>query len=304
MFAVVDWPSNLGLRPSGVEALPSALRRAGLISRLRARDAGSVAPQAEYDPKRSAETGVLNGPALRDAAHSLARAIARIIEVDEIPVVLAGDCSVILGGLLGSRMATHSRVALLFIDGHVDFYQPEASPSGEVADMDLAIATGRGPSILTEIAADSPLVREEDVVAVGARDASEREKAGSQDIRATRITLLELPEIRQRGVTAVADDALKIVARADLSGFWCHLDADVLDDAVMPAVDYRQAGGMTRTELTELLRRAANSSRMIGFSVAIYNPTLDPAGDGARLLVEILDHAFAHSGFRPPRRNT
>jgi len=294
MFAVVDWPSNLGLRPSGVEALPSALRRAGLLSRLRARDAGSVSPQADYDPQRSAETGVLNGPALREAAHSLAQAVARVIERDEVPIVLAGDCSVILGGLLASRIAAHSRVALLFIDGHVDFYQPEASPTGEVADMDLAIATGRGPSILTELAADAPLVRDEDVVAIGARDASEREKADSQDIRATQITLLELPAIRQRGITAVADDALKVVARDDLPGFWCHLDADVLDDAVMPAVDYRQDGGMTPAELTELLRRAGNSGRMIGFSVAIYNPALDPSGDGARLLVEILDHAFAH----------
>lgn len=273
MFAVVDWPSNLGLRPSGVEALPSALRRAGLLERLHARDAGRVDPTAPYDATRDAETGVLNGPALRDSLRLLAQTIARVIESGDIPIVLAGDCSVILGGLLGARIATRERVGLLFIDGHVDFYEPEASPTGEVADMDLAIATGRGPAILTELHDDPPLVHDEDVVAVGARDASEREKAGSQDIRETAIKLFELDDVHQ--------------AELPVRPFWCHLDADVLDDAVMPAVDYRQEGGMTPAELIALLKRAANSGRMIGVSVAIYNPALDPNGDGARLLVEI-----------------
>src|SRR5688500_12026924 len=146
MFAVVDWPSNLGLRPSGVELLPAALRRAGLLEALHARDAGSVPPSAAYDATRSAETGLLNGPGLRDAIHELARAVSAVMQGNEIPIVLAGDCSVILAGLLAMRLY---RTALLFIDGHADFDEPAHSPTGEVADMDLALATGRGPAILT-----------------------------------------------------------------------------------------------------------------------------------------------------------
>ena len=289
MFAILDWPSNLGLRPSGVERLPEALRRAGILARLGARDAGRVVPEAEYDATRPLETGVLNGPGLRDAVQSLAGAIAEVMERQEIPVVLAGDCSVILGGLLGMRKSgLPGAPALLFIDGHVDFYQPDASPSGEAADMDLALATGRGPAILTAFDGFSPLVLDEDVAAVGARDRDEREKAGSQDIRSTGIRLLELSAIRDRGINAVADEALEVVA----SRFWCHIDADVLDDVVMPAVDYRQPDGLTADELTTLLRRAHQSGRMAGLSLAIYNPALDPGGDGARLLVEIMVRAL------------
>lgn len=236
---------------------------------------------------------MLNGPALRDATGSLARAVADVIGRDEIPIVLAGDCSVILGGLLGTRLAMRSRglsdrTALLFIDGHVDFYQPAESPTGEVADMDLALATGRGPAILTVFDGQTQLVLDEDVVAVGARDGEERANAGSQDIRTTRITLLELAAIRQRGIDAVADEALKVLVGGNTSRFWCHIDADVLDDDVMPAVDYRQADGLTPAELTALLNRAIKTERMAGLSVAIYNPALDPSGAGARLLVEIV----------------
>ena len=283
MFAVVDWPSNLGLRPSGVEMLPAALRREGLVEALHARDAGSVAPTSEYDPRRDPRTGVLNGPGLRDSIRALARAIAEVLGGGETPIVLAGDCSVVLAGLLA--MHTRGETALLFIDGHADFDEPSASPTGEVADMDLALATGRGPDILAAFDGVTPLVRDANVAAVGGRD-------GDPAIRGTSITRLELKDIRERGITAVANEAL----RALRSHFWCHLDVDVLDDAVMPAVDYRQPDGLEPAELTELLRAAHQSGRMAGLSVAIYNPLLDPRGDGARLLVRILTDALRTAG--------
>jgi arginase len=293
-LAIIDVPSNLGLRPSGVEQLPGALRRAGLAERLRARHTGQVEPSAAYDAIRDPETKLLNGPGLRDTAHALADAVATVIARGEVPVVLAGDCSVVLGGLLGLRRAARhetrgTRAGLLFVDGHVDFYQPDASPTGEVADMDLALATGRGPDLLARLDAVGPLVRDEDVAAVGARDADERDNAGSQDVRATGIHLFELDALRRRGMAAVAADALAVVTRPELeAGFWLHLDADVLDDAVMPAVDYRQPGGLAPAELVMLLSAARRTERLAGLSVAIYNPMLDPQGKAAAVLVDCL----------------
>lgn len=293
-FAVIDHPSNLGLRPSGVERLPAALRSAGLVTRLGARDAGLVPPAAAYNPVRDPETGILNGPALRLSAQALALAVAAVVADGEIPLVLAGDCSVVLGGLLGlrhtaRRRGNEARPGLLFVDGHVDFYQPDASPTGEVADMDLALATGRGPKLLAELDSTGALVREGDVAAVGARDKRERHAAGSQDVAASAIHLFELDLIRRSGIEKASREAVRIVARPELApGFWLHLDADVLDDTAMPAVDYRQADGMWTAELTTLLRAARESGRLAGMSIAIYNPALDQSGKAAGVLVDSL----------------
>jgi arginase len=293
-FAVIDLPSSLGLRPSGVERLPSALRANGLVEGLGARDAGQVPPSAVYDARRDPETGLLNGPALRDTMRNLSQAVASTLHEDAVPLVLAGDCSVVLGGLLGLRHAARSarraaRPGLLFVDGHVDFYQPEASPTGEVADMDLALTTGRGPEVLARLDPSGPLVRDDDVAAVGSRDRGERHAAGSQDVEATDVHLFELDAIRDKGIEAVTHDAVAIVADAALEpGFWLHLDADVLDDAVMPAVDYRQPGGLTTTEVVALLHAARGSGRLCGVSVSIYNPAMDPTGECGRTLTACL----------------
>jgi arginase len=293
-FAVIDHPSNLGLRPSGVERLPAALRTAGLVTRLGASEAGLIPPAAAYNAVRDPETGILNGPALRLSAQALARAVAAVVADGDTPLVLAGDCSVVLGGLLGlrhtaQRRGHEARPGLLFVDGHVDFYQPDASPTGEVADMDLALATGRGPKLLAELDSPGALVRDGDVAAVGARDRQERHAAGSQDVAASAIHLFELDLIRRSGIEKASREAVRIVARPELApGFWLHLDADVLDDIAMPAVDYRQADGMSPAELTTLLRAARESGRLAGMSVAIYNPALDRSGKAASVLVDSL----------------
>jgi len=53
------------------------------------------------------------------------------------------------------------------IDGHADFHSPETSPSGDPADMELAILTGRGPERITRIAGKYPLIKDEEVVVYG-----------------------------------------------------------------------------------------------------------------------------------------
>jgi hypothetical protein len=46
---------------------------------------------------------------------------------------------------------------------------PGDEPNGEVASLDLALVTGRGPGMLTDLDGLRPLVRDEDVALVGYR---------------------------------------------------------------------------------------------------------------------------------------
>jgi arginase len=281
-FAVLDAPSILGLKPTGVELLPKALREAGLVEKLSADDAGSVTTEP-YSAERDPDMLLLNGRGIREFSVRLADAISGIVEDGRFPIVLGGDCSVLIGAALALRRL--GRFGLFFIDGHADFYQPEASPTGEVADMELAIVSGRGPDVLTDIERLRPLVREEDIVAFAYRDAAEARSLGSQDIRDSGINVFDLATVRGLGVRRAASEALGAVGE---QRFWIHLDADVLDDAIMPAVEYRMPGGLAFDELSDLLKMLIDSGRAVGLTVAIFNPKLDSDGHIARNLVECL----------------
>ena len=271
--------------PKGVETLPDALRAEGLGERLAAQRAGRVEPP-QYDHRRDAETMLLNPRGIADYSVALADVVERVIEAGEFPVVLGGDCSIVLGCLLALRR--RGRHGLLFLDGHADFYQPEAEPNGEAASMELALATGRGPTILTDPEGRRPLVRDEDVVAFGRRDAEIAEAHGSQRIEDTAITVIDFAEVRKCGAGEVTYRAIEDLCRPEIVGIWVHLDADVLDDAVMPAVDYRMPGGLSWEELATVLQVAIASGRGIGLNITIFNPKLDSDGSIAAAFVDTL----------------
>jgi arginase len=180
------------------------------------------------------------------------------------------------------------RYGLFFIDGHADFYQAEANPNGEVASMDLAIVSGRGPNILTNIDGLRPLVRDEDIVVFGYRDAEQQKEFGSQDVRETAIHAFDLQQVRELGITAAAEQGIKKLRQNSLEGIWVHLDVDVLNDDIMPAVDYRFPDGLQWDELSAVLKVLMASGQAVGINVGIFNPRLDAGGSIARSFVATL----------------
>jgi arginase len=144
-----------------------------------------------------------------------------------------------------------------------------------------------------------PLVRDEDVVQFGQRDAEEAMQYASQDILATNIHVYDLTVVRKLGIDRAAAQAIEILQRPVLAGFWLHLDVDVLDDAIMPAVDYRIPDGFSFAELRTVLCLALASGRIVGMDVTIFNPRLDIDGSIARKLVTTLVEGQARLPWLP-----
>ncbi|WP_394841028.1 arginase family protein [Pendulispora brunnea] len=290
-YAIIEAPSILGLRPSGVEKLPERLLSHGLAERIHARKASRL-DTPPYRTERDPETSVLNARAIAEWSPRLADAVGKVMDAGEFPLVLGGDCSIVLGSTLALKR--RGRYGLLFIDGHADFYQPEASPTGEAADMDLALATGHGPALLTDLEGRGPLVRNEDAVVFGFRDAEDQRQYGCQPLPSA-LRAVDLEAVRRLGIESAARMAIEHVARPELDGFFVHVDADCLDDAIMPAVDYRMPGGLQWNELETVLSMALASGWCVGLEVAIYNPALDEDGSSGRGLTEVLAGALGPS---------
>jgi arginase len=141
-------------------------------------------------------------------------------------------------------------------------------------------------------------MREEEVVLFGCRDAEEAIANGSPDVRQTAIHLFDLTHVHQLGAMEAARQALAALEGSGVEGFWIHLDADVLHDEVMPAVDYRMTDGLWPEELTQVLQMALASPLVVGMEVTIYNPAFDDAErSAARTLARVITTAFAGSNF-------
>ncbi|RXT25218.1 arginase [Rhizobium leguminosarum] len=287
-YAILEAPSTLGLATDGVEHLPDQLLGLGLAERIHAHRTERLAVPPK-DPMPDPETGILNARAIAAWSPKLADAVEAVLDAGEFPVVLGGDCTILMGSMLAFRR--RGRYGLFFIDGNADFFQPEAEPNSEGASMDLAFVTGHGPSLLTDIEGRGPLVRPEDAVAFAYRDHKDQEEYGSQPLP-KELKAIDLPAVRRVGIEAAAREAVDHLTREELDGFFIHLDADCLDDVIMPAVDFRMPGGLSWDELGTALRVALASGKAVGIEITIYNPRLDEDGSAGRGLADVLAAAL------------
>ena len=284
-IAIVEAPSILGLRPTGVEELPEALRASRSHSNASAiRDAVRVSP-LRYDDRRDAETGFLNPPrSSTSRTGSRTTWDASSIAVDR-PLVLGGDCTIMLGNLLA--LARRGRYGLLFFDGHADFYQPEANVNGEAASSELALATGRGPAALTTFRRPPcPLIRRRrrgcDWHARRGRSGGLRQSASASDNAQLRPGRAAAAGNRRKRCT----NRSTTWAASRSMGSGSISTVDVLDDG-----SCRRSTIGCRTACPGARRngaRAGVSCSAVGMDVTIFNPRLDSDGAVARSLTELL----------------
>ncbi|TDC17804.1 arginase family protein [Kribbella albertanoniae] len=290
---MLDGPSNLGLRPPvegtvpGCYKLAGALRDQGIVTRIGAMDAGCVVPPRYDRGGWKPGDGVFNAGAMASYSVRLADRIGTLLDDEKFVVLLGGECSNLLGPALALKR--RGRYGVVYLDGHSDMRTVDNDEYvGAAGGEALALVTGRGQDDLTDLEGLSPYVRDTDAVMLGYReDEAYLEtlvEAGIPHWSALRI--IEDPAQAAHGVLAHLE-------REELDGFWVHLDVDILDAAIMPAVDSPDPGGLDHTQLRNLLRPLLASENCVGIDIGIYDPDLDPEQVYAKELTDTLVAALS-----------
>lgn len=294
-IALVGAPSSIGIRPyddsgipRGLDQAPAVLRSFGLVDRADVIDLGDVVPPPYVDVVRAPGT-VRNEAALVEYSHALADRVAAARQESDFVLLLGGDCSIVLGALLGAARGL-AHIGLAYIDAHSDFNTPAESVTGSAAGMCLGMAVGRGDTPLAWLNGDRPLVRGSDVALIGTRD--DDDPYGQGALGPAGVLDIDGSEVVS-DAAAAAERALARLARDDLDGFWIHFDADLMDPSVMPAVDSPTQGGPDVDAISALLRPLVTHPRALGMHVSIYDPGLDPDRRAGRELASLLDRVLS-----------
>jgi arginase len=268
--------------PFGCELAPGALRELGIPGE----DRGDLAVRL-VGTARDKRNGIKAWPAVATTTSAVRASVASVIADGGRPLLLGGCCTLLPGALAGAR-DTLGPIGLAYFDGHLDMYDGKTSPTGEPADMPIAVICGAGPrDWVSEVG--RPVVAPSRIALVGPRDREEAIGLKSLVPEDVGIPVEATPDlIRSAGTDVVAAAALATAGQQ----FWVHLDVDVLDESVFPATDYLMPGGLTIDELTSLLTPLAADPGLIGFSVACYNPEKDRSGDSGKALAELLGTLF------------
>jgi arginase len=287
---LVGAPLDCSGTDRGEARAPRALRDSGLAERTGARDVGDVDATVD-DPNRDARTGVVGFEQIRRASSEIHSAVAAVLDEGGKPMVVGGDCTVLVGALAATKKRL-GRVGLAFVDGHLDYFGGETSPSGEAADMDLAFVTGHGPEGLVDLAGPPPIAEPGDVVVMGHRTDPDEGGPRETELVDERVQLVEAPAIK-RGDPERLGRYVAQRLEAQAGRFWLHFDVDVFDREEMPAVTYPLPDGLGWEHAEALLRPLIGSRMLVGLSVADFVPDKDPDGRYARRLVDLVANLFA-----------
>src|SRR5437588_3734905 len=274
---IIGAPVDLGADRRGVDMGASAIRYAGLETRLRdighsVRDYGNIeAPVPESLPEKPATLKYLE-PIVSTAEH-LAACVTQIIRDGAFPLVLGGDHSVSLGSV--AAVSQQRSIGIIWLDAHGDFNTPDTSPSGNIHGMVLAALTGQGDERLVNIGGRSPKVDPRNVALVGVRELDSGER---RLLRASGAHVFTMHDIDRMGISDVISLATER-AGEDVDGLHVSLDLDVVDPLQAPGVGTPVLGGLNYRETHLALELLAATRRLVSMDVVEVNPVLDTHND-------------------------
>jgi arginase len=224
--------------------------------------------------------------AMVDGVHE--RVLATLDE-GRLPLIYGADCAVLLGAVPALRSFVGA-AGLLFIDGHEDATTMEQSTTGEAANMEIALLLGlTGDGAPEPLRSRLPALDADAIVMLGQRDELYRRGIGVPSI-ANRVRLHPADEVRRRPAQLSRDAAQQLINQT--SGWWLHIDLDVLDRnefrACGAASDPSMPKGLTWRQLATATVAALQAGGCRGWSIGVYNTDLDPQRQAAARIVRFM----------------
>jgi arginase len=283
-------PSSAAALSAGHERAPAALRAAGLVARLQGAgfqvvDAGDIATRVfQIDDEHPRAR---NFPAVLQVLHDLRPRVELAIKSGALPLVIGGDCIVVLAVLAAARRYYRS-IGLVYMDSDADLNTPATSASGSVDGMVISHIVGRGAAEMVRFWGEPPLVREPDILLFGVNriDASEE-----QYLARSPMPRYLAADISKRGGAAAAEEAAQR-AHAGQREFILHFDVDVISGREFPATNYPSLGALSLSDARQALAVFAKQPQLAGINVCAYNPALDADGTYAKLVIDLIVEAL------------
>ncbi len=290
-IVLIGVPLDLGQTHRGVDMGPSAVRYAGLATRLvklghEVWDQGNLSVPVREIVAGERDTHYL--PAITRVCKAAYNAARDAVERGFIPVFIGGDHSLAIGTIGG--VTHHQPAGVIYIDAHGDCNTPKTSPSGNIHGMPLAHLLGDGYARLVNLGRKGAKLKAEDLVLLGVRELDPKERLRLKELG---VAVFTMRDIDERGMGNVARQSLDILGHH--SRIHVSLDADVLDPIEVPGVGTPSPGGITYREGQLLMEIIADNRRLSSLDIVEINPILDNRNHSAVVVAELAASLFGKS---------
>jgi arginase len=290
-ISIIGFPMDLGSGRRGVDMGPSALRIAGLETKLeqlgyKVEDTGDIDIEIMERQK-------LNNPKLRylneilKTSKVLAARVEKVLEQNKFPLCIGGDHSMAIGTIAGiSSYCKKNKLTLgvIWIDAHTDMNTGETTPSGNIHGMPLAASMGLGNTELVNFYGFAPKVKPENCAIIAARSIDIEER---KIIKKLNPAVYTMSDVDKLGIHRIISRVLKQF-KEKVDHIHVSFDVDSVDPNFAPGVGTPVPGGINYREAHLLMEAIAECGCMSSLEIAEVNPILDVHNSSAVFAADLV----------------
>lgn len=295
-ISLIGAPTDVGASVKGAGMGPDALRVAGLVQALEARnlkviDKGNLHGPA--NPWQEPINGLRHLKEAIDWNQSVYNAVEEAFAEGYFPMMLGGDHCLAIGSI--SAVAKYcktkgKKLLVLWFDAHADSNLSTISPTGNIHGMPVACLMGHGPKELIAYGGYTPAMLPNEIRQIGIRSVDEGER---RFIHEMGIPVFDMRYIDEHGMRATMTKALEGID--ENTHIHVSFDLDCLDPDIAPGVGTAVLGGPTYREAQLCMEMISDTGLMASMDVVELNPALDLRNQTATLAVDLIESLFGKS---------
>lgn len=292
-------PLAHGQRKSGVEEGPKYLRNAGILDRLKelgheVDDTGDVVIGGLPNVR---DGKVLESSLVGATAKNICDAVEKIVSEGKICLTLGGDHSCAIGTISGHASATHSDVAVIWVDAHADLNTTKSTNSGNMHGMPVAFLIHEMEPFTTKphgLEWLRPCVHKENFAFIALRDVDDYERYFIDHLG---IACYSMDDVDRYGIREVVQRAIRKVNPTGSKQLHVSFDIDAVDEQVARSTGTPVAGGLTVREALVTAEEISKTESLRVLDMVEVNPRLGTPEEQQRTLrcaVEIIATFFGN----------
>ncbi|XP_044867933.1 arginase-1 isoform X3 [Mauremys mutica] len=281
--AGIIWaPFSKGQAKPGTEEGPEAVKKAGLVEKLRdqgcdVKDYGDL----HFDdiPHDHPYKNAKNPRTVGCANKKLASAVEEVKEDGRTCVVVGGDHSLGIGSISG-HAKTEPDLGVIWFDAHADINTPVTSLSGNMHGQPVAFLLKELKDEVSGVPGFKwlkPCLSAEDIVYIGLRDVDDAEHCF---LKSLGIKYYSMTEIDQLGIGKVMEETLHYLLAKKKRPIHLSFDVDGLDPSLTPATGTPVPGGLTLREGIYVAEQLYKTGLLSAVDIVEINPRLGETQEG------------------------
>ncbi|XP_055982278.1 arginase-1 [Sorex fumeus] len=275
-IGIIGAPFSKGQPRGGVEEGPAALRRGGLLEKLKdlecdVKDYGNL-PFADV-PNDTPFQIVKFPRSVGKANEQLAGVVTDVKKNGRISLVLGGDHSLAIGSISG-HAKVHSDLCVIWVDAHTDINTPQTTSSGNLHGQPVSFLLKELKGKIPDIPGFSwvtPCITAKDIVYIGLRDVDPGEH---YILKTLGIKFYSMTEVDRLGIGKVMEETLSYLLGRKKRPIHLSFDVDGLDPFFTPATGTPVPGGLTFREGLYITEEVCKTGLLSGLDIMEVNPSL------------------------------